>query len=328
MASRTADLYAVAKKELFNGNALYVAVGDRGTILTSTNPGSQTAWTIANSNTTENLRGIVFTEGKDSKFYAVGDNGTIVTSEDGTTWTVSTLPVPAGFTNNLTSIAYNNQWLFAYSWNDDFNESGYSFVSQDGQAWKGLAPAFTDESAGFAIVANRFKSGRFVMTEKWSNDKVSKLTVTDSSNPAQVGSYTDLDNYSGVGGNPPIPLTDNEFLYGLATDEKGRYVAVGDNFNILMATDDNLFNWKDVNQSAMVRPRKLNSVAMSGESFMAVGDICAVLQSKDGGANWTSVDIGLIANLRGVVAASTPDPSASPSFVIVGDGGFTKVIEV
>jgi photosystem II stability/assembly factor-like uncharacterized protein len=63
------------------GNNQFVAVGDRGTILTSTDGAT---WTPRTSGTTEWLRDITF---GNNQFVAVGFNDTILTSPDGTTWT-------------------------------------------------------------------------------------------------------------------------------------------------------------------------------------------------------------------------------------------------
>ncbi|KLP38597.1 hypothetical protein ABR36_11715, partial [Enterobacter ludwigii] len=135
MASKTDNLYAIARGKV-NGKILYVAVGDNGTILTAAESGpGPGAWTLAMSNTAENLRGIVFTEGKDNKFYAVGDNGTLVTSTDGTAWTASTLTNP-GETTHLRSVAYNKQWLYITSMDDiDAIADESNFISQDGVTW-------------------------------------------------------------------------------------------------------------------------------------------------------------------------------------------------
>jgi len=62
----------------------FVAVGDSGTILTSSDG---TSWTSITSGISNNLRGI--THGN-STFVAVGQSGTILTSSDSTSWTSRT----------------------------------------------------------------------------------------------------------------------------------------------------------------------------------------------------------------------------------------------
>lgn len=323
MASKTDNLYAIARGKV-NGKILYVAVGDNGTILTAEESGpGPGAWTLAMSNTAENLRGIVFTEGKDNKFYAVGDNGTLVTSTDGTAWTASTLTNP-GETTHLRSVAYNKQWLYITSMDDiDAIADESNFISQDGVTWTAFSD--TDQQyqgylPGFAVVANNSMSGRFVKTINTTDrGGMPKMMVFQTNDP--TGDFDVAGFGSGVG------LSSDEFLYGLATDETGRYVAVGDNFKILMATDDNLLNWKDVNQSAMVRPRTLRAVAMSGEHFVAVGDFGAVIKSADGGESWDLTDAGTLNKLRGVVSTDLIGKNNTKVFIVVGDKGEIKAIE-
>jgi hypothetical protein len=59
----------------------YVAVGDAGTIVTSSDDG--TTWAPIAPVTAHNLRSVVH----GSRFVAVGEMGTVVFSDDGTTWT-------------------------------------------------------------------------------------------------------------------------------------------------------------------------------------------------------------------------------------------------
>jgi len=63
---------------------LFVAVGDNGTILTSSDG---TTWTSRTSGTTEYLRGGAY---GNSTLVVVGLSGTILTSSDGITWTSRT----------------------------------------------------------------------------------------------------------------------------------------------------------------------------------------------------------------------------------------------
>ena len=65
-------------------SGLFVAVGDNGKILTSSDG---TTWTSRTSGTTEYLRGGAY---GNSTLVVVGSSGTILTSSDGTTWTSRT----------------------------------------------------------------------------------------------------------------------------------------------------------------------------------------------------------------------------------------------
>ena len=72
-------------------NGEFIAVGDGGTILTSSN-GVQ--WTLQNSGTTESLHSITFGNGQ---YAASGTHGTVLTSSDGLVWTTHN----TGSTNSL-----------------------------------------------------------------------------------------------------------------------------------------------------------------------------------------------------------------------------------
>ncbi len=80
------------------GNGTFVAVGDTGTILTSSDG---VTWTTRTSGTTNYLDGVTYGNGT---FVAVGDTGTILTSSDGVTWTART----SGTSNYLAGVTYGN----------------------------------------------------------------------------------------------------------------------------------------------------------------------------------------------------------------------------
>jgi hypothetical protein len=76
----------------------FVAVGQGGSILTSSNG---TNWTLRTSPTVNSLANVAYLN---DRFVAVGEKGTILTSADGADWTT----VASGVTNTLTSSAYGN----------------------------------------------------------------------------------------------------------------------------------------------------------------------------------------------------------------------------
>lgn len=71
----------------YNGSNLYVAVGQSGTLLTSTDGKT---WTSRTSGFGSNNIQDVTWDSTNSLWIAVGGNGTITTSSDGTTWTART----------------------------------------------------------------------------------------------------------------------------------------------------------------------------------------------------------------------------------------------
>ncbi|MBT4661722.1 MAG: hypothetical protein HOC18_07460, partial [Candidatus Marinimicrobia bacterium] len=98
--SWTTQTYGSISGTLFGityGNSTYVAVGDAGTILTSSDLAT---WTLRTSGTTKRLSGVTHSN---NTFIAVGDSGTILTSSDGISWTSRT----SGTTNWLRGITSN-----------------------------------------------------------------------------------------------------------------------------------------------------------------------------------------------------------------------------
>jgi len=106
-----------ALRSITQVSGTYFAVGDTGTILSSTDGIS---WTTRTSGTIENLNGV--THG--TIHVAVGDNGTILTSGDGNTWTART----SGTTNHLRQVtSFGNVYVAV-------GDTGTIVSSKDGGA--------------------------------------------------------------------------------------------------------------------------------------------------------------------------------------------------
>jgi photosystem II stability/assembly factor-like uncharacterized protein len=108
---------------------LFVAVGNGGTIVTSTNGDSD--WTLVTGViTTNNLHAITHAG---DKFVAVGDMGTILYSADGVTWTSPfTDKTPSPTTNDLHAIAYAGDKFVAVGNGGaivgSYNDMGHWFI--------------------------------------------------------------------------------------------------------------------------------------------------------------------------------------------------------
>lgn len=102
------NLYSVASDISTNASTAWIAVGEAGAIIRSTNSGAN--WSVISSPTLNNLWSVAGYGGDITKrFAAVGDRGTILMSSDaGVTWTAATVPVPAdGIARNLYGVAFN-----------------------------------------------------------------------------------------------------------------------------------------------------------------------------------------------------------------------------
>jgi uncharacterized protein (DUF2141 family) len=102
------------------GNGTFVAVGESGTILTSSNG---VTWSTRTSGTTNHLEGVTYGDGT---FIAVGGSETILTSTDGVTWNTETLWVTS---NHLYGVTYGNGTFVAVGGN------GTILTSLDGVTW-------------------------------------------------------------------------------------------------------------------------------------------------------------------------------------------------
>jgi hypothetical protein len=105
------------------GAGLWVAVGDAGTILTTTDPDSRN-WVRQTSGTTSNLRDIVF-DGAGT-FVVVGEGGVILTSADAISWTART----SGTVADLWGVEYDPAGLYVA-----VGTSGTILNSLDGVTW-------------------------------------------------------------------------------------------------------------------------------------------------------------------------------------------------
>lgn len=117
-------------------NPNYVAVGDAGTILYSTDAAT---WTAKTSGTTKNL----FAAANNGALsVAVGAGGTILASIDGSIWTPATA---SGTTNDLYAVGYVGTTWFAAG------ASGTLLKSTDGLTWTAVPTGSTVDFHGFAF---------------------------------------------------------------------------------------------------------------------------------------------------------------------------------
>ncbi len=129
--------YAANQNNPASPGLLWVAVGDGGATVTSTDGITWSVGTPYNSNSTANptnqtLRAVIQVGGT---FLAVGDAGTILFSTDGITWTARI----SNTTNNLRGITYGNGVYVAVG------DNGTIRISADGITWgTPTVPTLTD----------------------------------------------------------------------------------------------------------------------------------------------------------------------------------------
>jgi hypothetical protein len=111
------------------GNDLFVAVGWRGLIATSTNGIN---WVKRESGTTGPIKGVAYGEGRWVAVGGEGNSGIILTSEDAVTWFLQTTDKP------LVDVAYGPFGFIATG--GGFMEGGVSLNSSDGVYFSGGEP--------------------------------------------------------------------------------------------------------------------------------------------------------------------------------------------
>lgn len=132
----TADFYAASY-----GNSSYVAVGQGGVVLLSTD--EMATWTQAASGTPNDLYALAYSG---SLFLAVGANGAIVTSIDGISWAVQS----SGTSSHLYGVTYGNGLYVAVG------SAGTVLVSGDGAVWQAASPQTALDLRGVAYGVNTF----------------------------------------------------------------------------------------------------------------------------------------------------------------------------
>ncbi len=249
----TANLNGV----VYNGSR-YVAVGDGGVIVTSTNG---TTWSLASSSpTTDDLFDVTWTG---TQFIAVGGmqnaSTTILTSTDGDIWTTpTTLPslsqplnaVASASTNTLVAVGPVGQ---------------IAMVSGDGgNIWSQvtITTAASWDLDDILWTGSQFVAVGVSGTVRTSPDG---LTWTDHS-------------------------TGTNFIYKSVAYSGTRYVAVGNSY---VSTSTNAATWT---AQGVVIPADLTSVVWTGSRFIAVGVYTAgtnvgYITSSSDGTTWQPVTV-------------------------------------
>lgn len=335
-----------------HGSGIYVAVGDGGAIVTSTDGIN---WTERTSDTGKNLHGIVYGGGI---FAAVGGDfteGTILTSPDGITWTGRS----SGTTETITGITYGNGTFVAagiwgtiltspdgITWtgrtsgttaylngvtfgNGTFvtvGEQGTILTSPDGITWTGRASGMTG-----AVNEVTYGNGIFIAVGSGGKILTSPDGVTWTSRTS--GSFGDLQGAAYGNGVfvvvVPSSFSDNILVSSdgvswtkrsTANDEylygvtfgNGNFAAVGEGGEIFTSPDG--LNWTRRLATPVLGVKKyFNGIAYGGGTFVVVGREGSIITSPDG-INWAARNSGTSEFLGGAAYGNN-------TFVTVGDNG-------
>ncbi|WP_217593543.1 S-layer homology domain-containing protein [Cohnella sp. GbtcB17] len=271
--SRTSGTVNILNKVIW-GSSLFVAVGAGGLILTSADGVS---WTSRASGLTTNIAGITYGNGL---YVAVGNNGRIVTSSNGVNWASRTSGINTSYI--LYDVAYGNGTYTAVG------SSGVVVTSSNGGV------NWTSQTSGYAysLTDVAYGDGRFVA--------LGGQNRTLFSNDDGVSWRTSGTNYSTA--------------YGISFVNE-HYVAVGDSGAIL--TGANGVSWTNQSSGTTI---PLTSAAYGNGTYVAVGET-TILTSPDR-VNWTSRMNGTLSTLLGMAYLNGMfmGVGATGTIVASGDG--------
>lgn len=263
------DLRGIA----YNGNGLYVTVGSKGTVLTSTDGVN---WIQRQSGTDKNLSSVIW--GK-KQFVSVGDEGTILVSSDGVNWEKVNLNI--------------NSCFYKVRWNGKFYSaigSGTVLISKDGNAWTKKEVPFiklnnsTDDKFLYDIADILWDGkqyiavggGNFILTSEMLDKWVVRVP-----NSQGTGMFCNVE-WNGK-----------------------QYVAVGD--HLAMSTSLDGHKWtveglriSDIESVNDYYTLCLNSIVWGHDKFITVGQKGLILESKDG-LKWSVLLNYTIAGLNQVI---------------------------
>jgi hypothetical protein len=286
----------------------FVAVGDAGTIATSTNG---TLWDIKTVPTAERLRDIHWGNGCNCgpgasvAVVVCGDNGTILTSPDLTNW----VPRAGGTDLDLYSIAYEEArgWVIV-------GDSGAVVTSPTGLAWR----MYQDSDVTFitehlrGVVFNLYVANPLFVAVGFGGVV-----------------YTSPD---GIEWTEQVSGTTNNLL-AIAV---GSLIAVGDRGTIIGSNNGGI-TWTTRNSGVTTR---LSTIVKTDDGWIATGDNSTILRSTDG-VVWTAqrlpgkltgsanlvfdkptntLDLGNIGNLNLPNIGNISIPGGNPGEVLSTDG--------
>jgi hypothetical protein len=253
----------------------FVAVGDGGTILTSSDGAT---WSRQSSGTTKTLEGIAWSG---TQYAVVGDSGTVLTSPDGTAWTMHSLNVD----NLFYGIAWSGSAFVAVGF------TGNILTSPDGITWTPRVSGTQDVLQGVTWSGSQFVAVGRAGAILTSPDGVTWTSrgnggglygVTWSGTQFVAVGYNEVPCCSDViltspDGTTWTPQSSSAALPMAVVWSGSQYLAVGGSgvFATIQSSPDGV-NWK---ADAAGSEYAMFGVAWSGSSFVAVGVNGTILTS-------------------------------------------------
>lgn len=255
------------------GNGKYVAVGPNGKIVSSTN-GS--VWEQADSGTSNSLSSVIY---GNERFIAVGARGTIISSKDGKTWS----SIDSKSSSSFHSVIYGNRTYVAIA------IDGSIIISKDGDSWKAVTSGTTKTL--LSVIYD--KKGQFLAVG-YNGIVIISTDDGETWNPATT---------------PPTPSERNNMI-SVASDGNGNYLAVEEGGAIAISSDYGK-TWTSAKTNTY---RNLNSVIYVNGKYLAVGGEGTIISSADK-TTWIPAKSGTQDSLKSIVY------DGKSKYVAVGSGG-------
>lgn len=251
-------------------------------------------WSTRTSGTTANLNDIVFADGK---LVAVGaSNGTYRVSTDGITWSGGTIDLNV----TLRGIVHNDSLFVAVGSNYDFGTArwtGTIYTSPDGTTW-----------------TRRLLTGAELRDVAYGNGNL--IAVGDA---GTVWSSSDGTNWTQIATGTSSDLLSVAFGGGV-------FVAVGSGTNgsTVLASGDGL-DWTDRSAGTDLDWQKMETVAHSGDRFLAGGWYVGIRRSIDGGQSFQAavdedLEMKAFAHGNGIQFAAGVDYAYADKTLVSTDG--------
>ena len=229
------DLFAITY-----GNGHFVAVGDRGTILASTN---SVNWSDHSVFDGYYLNGVTYGNGL---YVAVGGSGGILTSPDAVRWIDRS---GEATTADLRDVAYGNGVYVV------IGTGGTILISADANTWKTIVPDPNQD-----LNAITFENGIFVVVGQRSSDNVGLILTSTNGVAWSNASPGTPPNLRGVGAGP------------------GGVVVVGNGGTVMLSTNNS--TWTGTTVSCPGGAVNLRACTYGSGSYVVVGNSGTILSSE------------------------------------------------
>lgn len=286
----------------WNGS-VHVAVGSLGTVYTS--PDGLT-WTKRSTPTSSHFAGLCWTG---TSFYATAGRS-VLSSPDGITWTERTSSAP----NLLRKIVYGGGGLVAIV------QGGTLFTSADGSTWTTVETGLTNSFGSVAYDGQKWLVATGNARMLTSTDRVTWTSHPQSNSAALTGMIWNGERFFSTSSSGRVwsssdglDWTRHDLDWSVtswhALWDGQRFLIVGDSGFLATGTPD-ATTWT-IRGSATAN--SLNDVIWTGERYVAVGNFGDIVTSPDG-FTWSRTTSGTSDSLNAVA-------STASGFAAVGSNG-------